>query len=133
MTGTRRLLGWTFVLGSLGTGAELLLLGHVESAWQTAPLGLLGAALLTYGAHALSGHPAARRAFLLTLLLCAASGIAGAVLHYRGNVEFARELDPDLAGASLVAEAMTGATPALAPGTLLLLAAVGWASSRSDT
>jgi hypothetical protein len=46
-------------------------------------------------------------------------------LHYQGNVEFERELAPDASGLPLVWEALKGATPALAPGTMMLLGAVG--------
>ena len=42
-----------FVLGTVGTGAELLLLEHTEGFWQVLPLGLMGlggVALAWYGA-----------------------------------------------------------------------------------
>jgi hypothetical protein len=45
-------------------------------------------------------------------------------------VEFERELNPDASGFSLFRDAMMGATPALAPGTMILLGAVGWAYGR---
>lgn len=128
----RRLLAWTFVLGSIGTAAELLLLEHVESVSQIVPLLLLAGSLTTWAVAALHATATARRAFQATLLLCAGSAAAGAALHLQSNVEFARELDPDVAGIALMTEALSGATPALAPGSMLLLAAVGWAHSRLD-
>jgi hypothetical protein len=119
----------TFAFGALGTAAELLLMEHTEGLWQILPLILLGigcpaAALVA------SGVTAVRPVFKALMLVFAISGIAGSVLHYNGNVEFERELDPELAGVALFREAMQGATPALAPGTMMLLGAVGWAYAR---
>ena len=54
-----------------------------------------------------------------------ASGVLGVGLHYRGNVEFERELYPALAGMELVRKTLTGATPVLAPGSMALLGLVG--------
>ena len=96
------------------------------------PLLLLTASLVAWTVSALHATATARRAFQATLLLCAASAALGVLLHVQSNVEFARELDPDVEGTALMTEALTGATPALAPGSMLLLAAVGWAQSRLD-
>ena len=41
--------------------------------------------------------------------------------------EFEIEMDPSISGLALFWEAITGATPALAPGTMLLFAALGYA------
>ena len=53
------------------------------------------------------------------------SDVAGVALHYQGNVEFELELQPDASGLPLVWQALKGATPALAPGTMMLLGALG--------
>jgi hypothetical protein len=47
-------------------------------------------------------------------------------LHYSGNVEFEKETDSALGGWKLFWSAMTGATPAMAPGTMTLLALIGF-------
>ncbi len=129
---TQRLLELTFVGGSLGTGAELLLMAHTEGAWQRMPLVLLGAGCLAFLVHDSRPRQAVRRVCLGLMVIFATSGVIGAVLHVKSNVEFAKELDPDLSGGALLREAMTGATPALAPGAMILLAAVGWACRRLD-
>ncbi len=54
------------------------------------------------------------------------ASIAGMVLHYLGSVEFELEMYPDLGGIDLFWQAITGATPALAPGMMLLLGLIGW-------
>ena len=123
--GIRRLLTTLFLFGSVGTAAELVLLDHVEDAWQKAPLVLIGLACVLLAVVALRPSSGAVRLFQLTMVLYMLSGVAGVALHYRGNLEFERELRPDASGLPLVWEALKGATPALAPGTMMLLGALG--------
>ena len=54
-----------------------------------------------------------------------ASGLVGLWFHYSGNAEFELEMYPSLSGWSLVREALSGATPALAPGTMIHLGLLG--------
>jgi hypothetical protein len=53
------------------------------------------------------------------------SGITGLVLHFRGNILFEQESDPSIAGTALLHRALMGATPTLAPGTMIQLGLVG--------
>ena len=132
LVGLRRVLAALFLFGSVGTAAELVLLEHFEDVWQYAPLVLLaiGCAVLAV----LLVRPSAKgvRFFQVTMLAFIVSGIAGIVLHYQGNVEFELELDPEAAGFGLFWEAMKGATPALAPGTMVLLGALGLTCAHRD-
>jgi hypothetical protein len=123
----RRLLLFTLVLGVTGNAIELLLLGHIEDWWQRVPLALSAVLLMSLLWVAFSRGAAAIRVLQVVLVLCAASGGLGVLLHYRGNVEFELEMYPSMSGAELFREAMTGATPALAPGTMLLLSLIGLA------
>jgi DNA uptake protein ComE-like DNA-binding protein len=113
------------VMGLAGTGVELLLLGHYESRWQLVPLGLIGVSLLTLGWHALSRGATSVRALQAVMALCVLGGGAGILQHYRGNSEFELEMYPDIRGFELFAKSVTGATPALAPGTMALLGLLG--------
>jgi len=61
------------------------------------------------------------------MLLFVLSGAFGVLLHYQGNVEFELEMYPTTAGFQLFRKAMTGATPALAPGAMAMLGLVGLA------
>jgi hypothetical protein len=56
----------------------------------------------------------------------------GTFLHYRGNVEFELELTPGIRGLALFREAITGATPALAPGAMIVVGLVGLAYASSS-
>jgi hypothetical protein len=126
-----RLLLAIFVFGILGTATELLLLGHFEDATQLIPLVLLAVGSLAAAWYGSRPTPASLRTFRGVLALFVAGGLVGLVLHYRGNVEFEVERDPAIGGLSLFWEAITGATPALSPGAMILLAAVGYALTKS--
>ena len=118
-----------FVIGAVGTGTELLLLGHTEDLWQWAPLVLLAASLVTLGWRVAARGARARslRVFQGTMILSVLSGVVGMWLHYHGNAEFELEMYPALQGLELFRESVTGATPALAPGTMLELGLLGLA------
>ena len=125
----RRLLLGILLFGMAGTLVELVLLEHTEKAWQLVPLALLALGLPTTAAHLWMQ----RRSTLLALRTCMASfvvaGFLGLYWHYSGNVEFEREMYPSLDGIELVWQALTGATPTLAPGAMVLLGLVGLAAT----
>ena len=68
---------------------------------------------------------------MLALLI---AGVAGVVLHVQGNLEFERELNPGESGWPLWLEVARGATPALAPGSLIPFGLLGllYASRHSS-
>jgi hypothetical protein len=125
----RRILLAALWLGTIGTGAELLLLEHYEEWRQMIPLGLLAGGVLALFWHAIHRSAAPLRVIQLLMLLFVAAGVTGLVLHYRGNAEFELEMYPSKSGWELVRESMMGATPALAPGTMIQLALIGLAYS----
>jgi hypothetical protein len=131
-TGLRRVLAALFLFGSVGTAAELILLEHYEDFWQYAPLLLIGIGSAVLVVLAVRPSAIGVRLFQITMLAFIASGIAGIVLHYQGNVEFELELDPEAAGFGLFWEAMKGATPALAPGTMVVLGVLGLICAYRD-
>ena len=116
---------WFF--GLLGLCTELLLLGHYEDTPQFIPFAVIALGLLAGGWYGLRPGAASLRAFRATLVTLGLTGLAGVVLHYRGNAEFERERDSSIGGPRLVWESLTGATPALSPGTLVLFAFIGYA------
>jgi multisubunit Na+/H+ antiporter MnhB subunit len=121
----RRNLLRVLLLGITGVSVELLLIGHVEPIGQLIPIVLLAAGFAAVIWHMVSGN---RPSLLVlrTLMACyAIAGVLGIGLHLKGNVEFELEMYPTLAGRELVAKTLTGATPALAPGTMVLLGLVG--------
>jgi peptidoglycan/LPS O-acetylase OafA/YrhL len=98
----RQLLLVLVTAGMLGTAADLLLLEHFENAWQLPPLVLIGIALLVVARLFISGGAVAVIAMRVIMICFIAAGCVGILLHYNGNSEFQREIDPAWpAGASL--------------------------------
>lgn len=114
-----RLLLALFVIGAAGTLAELLLLEHVEDWRQLVPVVLLGLGLLVAAWHAWRPSSGTLRTVRGLGITYVVSGLVGIWFHYSGNVEFERELAPETAGLALIREALMGATPALAPGSMV--------------
>ena len=123
----QRVLLAIWVFGLLGVAAELVLLEHYEDFRQLIPFVVIAIGLVAAGWLLARPGRAASRAFGSVVALLALSGLIGLILHYRGNVEFERERDPALGGVSLIWESLTGATPALAPGTMIRFAFIGYA------
>ncbi|MGH7481758.1 MAG: hypothetical protein ACRELV_06345 [Longimicrobiales bacterium] len=113
------------MLGSLGLGAELLLLDHFESPLQWIPLVSLTLGLGATSAVIARPGRTAVRAFVAIMTLFIAAGLLGLYLHYRGNTMFELEMDASTGGLALFWRAMRGATPALAPGALIQLGMIG--------
>lgn len=113
------------LVASAGLVVELFLLGHTEDAWQWVPIGLLGIAAPVMAWQLVRPSRASLRATQILMLLFIVSGVIGLALHYKGNVEFEREMYPTLAGLQLFKQVMTGATPALAPGTMVQFGFLG--------
>lgn len=113
------------LLGLIGTEIELFLLKHTDGFWQILPLCLLGAGIVVTAWCAFARSPASLRVFDVVMATFILSGGAGVLLHFQGNVEWERERAPGIGGVSLVKQALMGATPTLAPGTMLQLGLVG--------
>jgi hypothetical protein len=115
------------VIGLVGVIAELLLLDHTEDPWQRLPIFLVIGSLII-----LSWHAADRGALSLRFLqgmmsLFVLSGALGLLLHFKGNIAFELEMEPSANGWPLIWAALKGATPTLAPGTMVQLGLIGLA------
>ncbi len=138
LTFIRRLLLLSLASGIVGTGGELLLLGHFESVTQWIPVAALGVSVPVLIWHSAAPGRLSVRTLQALMVVFVVCGVAGVGLHYDGNVEFEQELHPDEAGLTSFRHAVAGATPLLAPGSMVLLGLVGAAhayrhpSSRSD-
>jgi hypothetical protein len=122
----RRLLLAILTLGMIGTAADLMLLDHYEDAWQLAPLVLIAIALVLSGLIAVNGARIAVVAMQCMMVLFIAAGLTGMLLHYLGNQEFQREIDPQAGGWGLVLKVITAkAPPALAPAVMIQMGLLG--------
>jgi hypothetical protein len=124
----RRFLLIVVVVGIVGIGIELLFIGHVDDSLQLVPMALLPAGLIALMWYGWRPSRRSARGVRLLMALFVASGVLGVGLHYKGNHEFELEMYPSMSGATLVRETLTGATPVLAPGSIVLLGLVGFAA-----
>ena len=115
------------VVGLVGVLAELILLEHTEEAWQRLPIFMILASLIILGWHAVDRGALPVRILQLTMALFIVTGALGVALHFKGNVEFELEMQPSLSGMTLLWQTLKGATPTLAPGTMVQLGLIGLA------
>lgn len=121
----RALLLASLTLGAGGLLVELLLLEHWIVPLQRTPLALLASVLAAAGAMAVRPTGTAVTAFRLVMIGTVAAGAVGIALHFRDNFAFEREIAPDAAVGPTIWEALRGATPLLAPGSLAFMGLVG--------
>ena len=121
----RSLLSLTLTVGILGVAIELILLGHYEEWQQWLPFVALGVGLASVLLVVFTKSGAAVKLHMVVMLGFLMVGALGVFFHYSGNVEFELEMVPSIGGWELFKEAMTGATPALAPGAMVLIGLIG--------
>ena len=125
--GLRTLLLALVVIGALGLVAELFLLEHYEEWTQWLPLAVLAAVPPASLWLWLRPERIAVHAFRAVMLIAAATGVAGLVLHFAGNRAFELEMDAQTRGWALTWHTLRGATPVLAPGAMIQLGLLGLA------
>lgn len=114
-----------YLLGSVGLGAELLLLGHFQEWRQQVPLALLASGLVVAAILVRFDGAGILRLFRIVMLACVLGGIAGFWFHLNGNMEFELEMNSRLTGWALASRTASGALPVLAPGALIQLGLIG--------
>lgn len=122
----RSILVLALVFMLLGTALELYLLHHFESVQQAIPLIFIGALLLLVALSFFSWAHGVFQFFKPVLLLTALSGLYGTFLHLKANYEFELEMKPTANNWDLFLESMSGALPALAPCSMIVLALIGY-------
>jgi hypothetical protein len=123
----RKLLLASLAMGVVGTISELILLGHFDEPAQWIPVVALSLAVPILIWHAASPSAATLRTLKALMAAFIAFGVVGIGLHYDGNVEFERELNPRERGWTFLRKTVAGATPVLAPGSMVLLGLIGLA------
>mgnify|MGYP001449177138 CR=1 FL=1 len=122
----RRLLLALLSFGMAATGIDLLLLEHFEEPLMVAPLALVGVGLLVVGWHVARPSAANVRVLQAVMALFVVAGGVGVVLHYRGNMGFQLDMNPDIGNWDLFSRVMRAkAPPALAPGAMAQLGLLG--------
>ena len=122
----RRLMLALLAFGLVGIGVELFALAHYEDALQLIPLGLIALTVVLMAWHALKGGRAGLTLLRVAFVLLIAAGGIGIILHGQSNIEFQRDINPDLTGWPLIANVLHAqAPPALAPGVMAQLGLLG--------
>lgn len=109
-----------------GTLIELYLLEHYEDWQQLIPLLCIGSALVLMGILFFRQTKVVTGLFLVAMLTTALSGVYGTILHLQANLEFEQEMKPTAQTWDLLVESLSGALPALAPASLIVLALIGY-------
>ena len=121
----RTLLLMVLALGAVGLTLELLLLEHWMVTPQLTPLVTLLLVLMVTVAVAFRPDRRSLRAFRAVMVWAVVAGFVGIGFHFRDNLAFEREVTPAASFSSLTWHAVRGATPLLAPGSLIQLGLVG--------
>ena len=121
-----RITAFTLLVALIGTGLELLLIGHFEDPTQLIPLILIIFSFILF--LILLWKKITRVAitfrFLMTLIIL--SGFLGIWFHFKSNMEFEKEMYPTLTNWDLIKGSLTGALPALAPGSMIVIGLLGY-------
>jgi len=117
----KKLVSIIFLLFHLGLILELILIGHYESFWQYFPLISLGLGIVSLTL--LSRSLVLVKSFYLLTIF---AGVLGVILHLKNNWEFETEMYPGMGTTDLILNSLTGAIPALAPGTLIPIGLMGF-------
>lgn len=127
--GIRQILLTTFLLMLSGTAFELYLLDHYEGFSQLIPLLCIFSSTVLVLVLSLQKKDRLISFFQFILLLTACSGLYGTLLHLQANYEFELEMKPTETNWNLFVESLSGALPALAPCSLIVLALIGYSYS----
>lgn len=110
----------------LGTATELYLLEHFEGTLQLIPLLCIGISLLLMILLSFWQTNFLVTGFIIVLVITGVSGVYGTFLHLRANYEFELEMTPSARDWDLFVESLSGALPALAPLSMVVLALIGY-------
>ncbi len=115
-----------FLFMLIGTVLELYLLGHYEDTLQLIPILFIALSLCLMVVLVFTKARIATRIFKLVLVVTALSGLYGTYLHLQANFEFEHDMTPTASNWDLFLESLSGALPALAPLSMVVLALIGY-------
>ena len=110
----------------IGTLLELYLLEHYEDSLQLIPIIGIGLSLGLILLLSIRYSKMSAKVFKVVLIANALSGFYGVFLHLKANYEFEQEMKPTSESWDLFLESLSGAFPALAPLSLVVLSLIGY-------
>ncbi len=111
---------------AIGTIAELFLLGHYEDRNQLIPIVLIGLSMIVFIIHQFGSNRIINRLFIGMMIGCVFSGFFGIGLHLKANLEFETEMHPSYSDWDIFVNSLSGALPALAPGSMIMFGIIGY-------
>lgn len=123
------ILSWVsfaIIFMAIGTVAELVLISHYEDQWQLLPIILISVVMGVFMISLWKRSVGLMRLFKVLLVACVLSGALGVYFHLRANMEFEAELHPSQPSTTTFFESLSGALPALAPGSMIIFALIGY-------
>ena len=115
-----------FLFMMIGTLLELYLLNHYEDTLQLIPVFCIAIALINSIFIYFKRSKVTFNIFKVVLFLTSLSGLYGVFLHLQANYEFEQEVTPTANFWELILESISGAFPALAPLSMVVLALIGY-------
>lgn len=109
----------------VGLIIELILIDHYESNKQIIPLSVLSVSFIAFILHGTFKNKTTQNIFRILMILSIISGFLGIYFHFVGNMEFEMELHPGASTAEWMMESIKGATPLMAPGSIIGLGLFG--------
>lgn len=113
----------------IGTPVELLFNEHFGEPLQLIPFVLCGLGAITAGLALFRPRRGTLLALRVTMVIVALGSLLGMYLHLSGNFEFELEIRPGAGLGDVLAEALSGANPLLAPGILAITAVIALAAT----
>ena len=124
--GLKKVILFALVIMSIGTALELYLLDHYEDKLQLIPILCIGLVIVTVILLIYLRSKVMKGLFKFILVITALSGFYGSYLHLIANYEFEQEMKPTASTMHLLSESLSGALPALAPFSMVVLALIGY-------
>ncbi len=113
----------------VGTVIELILAEHYQDAVQWIPFGLSAMGLLLVVWAWLRPQAQSFKALRYGMIVIAAGSLFGVYEHLVHNFGFELEIRPNATASQVLFDALAGANPLLAPGTLFLAALLAYAAT----
>jgi hypothetical protein len=122
-----RIRHWLLLLSLLSLGAtvvELLLQDHTGEPLQLLPFALCAIGIAAIIIMLMRPVQSSLFGLRLAMLIVGGGGVLGAIIHLQRNIAFEQEIRPNAALVDAILNGLKGASPLLAPGTLVFAALV---------
>ena len=111
------------------TVTELFFLSHWTETIQLLPFALSGWGLIVLALAYFKPNPTTINIWRWSMVIIGLCSLIGIYEHMANNLGFQMEIQPNATTPELILATLEGANPVLAPGILMLGAAIGWTAA----